>query len=137
MDVGVTSIGSVHYVALDRANGIVPKDGYSSRNKFFVILGWDDQGNAYGGVVFNSRVNLKLPYNIQLYHYPIRKSAYSFLTHDSFIDCTSLMRVCGSQLTSATFRGALSQEHLEYVLGAVRESGTIPAIKLRMYGIIP
>ncbi len=137
MDAGVTSIGSVHYIAMDRANGIVPKDGYSSRNKFFVILGWDDSGNAYGGVVFNSGVNQKLPYNVRLYHYPIGKSAYSFLSHNSFIDCTSLMRVCGSQLSSATFCGALTQEHLECVLGAVREAGTISAIKLRMYGIIP
>lgn len=129
--------GSIHYIAMDQANGITPKNGYPSRNKFFVILGWDDKGNAYGGVVFNSRVNLKLPRDIQMYQYPIDKNDYSFLSHDSFIDCSSLMRVHESQLSVGTFRGTLSQEHLELILGAVREAGTIPPIKLRMYGIIP
>lgn len=137
MDSEVTSIGSVHYITMDGSNGIIPKGGYPSRNKFFVILGLDDQGNAYGGVVFNSRVNQKLPVEVQRYHYPIGKSAYTFLSRNSFVDCTTLMRVCASQLSLATFRGVLNREDLEYVVGAVCESGMTPAVKLRMYGIIP
>lgn len=133
----IVSIGSIHYITMGKTNGITPKDGYPSRNKYFVILGQDKAGYLYGGVVINSRINQKLPVHIQMYHYPISKASYAFLSHDSFIDCSTLMSVPASQLSTNTLCGELTPEHLGYVLDAVRQSGTIPPIKLREYGIIP
>lgn len=121
---------------MDEANGLTLKDGAKYRNKYFVILGVDSNGNAFGGVVFNSRVNPKVPLQHQLYHFPISRSSYSFLSHDSFIDCSTLMTVRTSSLSSGTFRGTLSEEHLDSVRTSVRECGTIPAFKLKRYGII-
>lgn len=40
-------IGDVYRIEMNRANGITPKAGDDSRNKFFVVLGFDAEGNAY------------------------------------------------------------------------------------------
>lgn len=40
-------------------HGIIPPDGNETRNKFFVVLGYDAD-YVYGGVVMNSRVNRNL-----------------------------------------------------------------------------
>lgn len=136
MSTDMLSAGAVHYVAMDAANGIIPKKGDKYRNKYFVILGVDSNGNAFGGVIFNSRVNPKVPLQHRLYHFPISGHSYSFLKYNSFIDCSTLMTVQVSALSKTTFCGTLSEEHLDSVLTSVRECGTIPAFKLKRYGII-
>lgn len=136
MPTDMLSAGAVHYVAMDKANGIIPKKGDKYRNKYFVILGVDSNGNAFGGVIFNSNVNPKAPFQHRLYHFPISGHSYSFLKHNSFIDCSTLMTVQVSALSTTTFCGTLSEEHLDSVLTSVRECRTIPAFKLKRYGII-
>ena len=136
MPAKMLSAGAVHYVAMDEANGLTLKDGAKYRNKYFVILGVDSNGNAFGGVIFNSDSNLRVPLQHWLYHYPISGHSYGFLKHNSFIDCSTLMTVQVSALSTTTFRGTLSEEHLDSVLTSVRECGTIPAFKLKRYGII-
>ena len=46
---------------MGKANGITPQGDYETRRKFFIVLGFDDEGNVYGGVVVNSRLNSRLP----------------------------------------------------------------------------
>lgn len=136
MSTDMLSAGAVHYVAMDEANGITLKKGAKYRNKYFVILGVDSNGNAFGGVIFNSDSNRRVPLQHWLYHFPISGHSYSFLKHNSFIDCSTLMTVQVSALSKTTFRGRLSVEHLDSVLTSVRECGTIPVFKLKRYGII-
>ena len=38
-------IGNVYRIQMDKSNGITPKPGDTSRNKFFVVLGFDEEGN--------------------------------------------------------------------------------------------
>ena len=47
--------GDVYRIRMNREDGIIPKNGADSRNKFFVVLGFDSFGNAYGGVIVNSK----------------------------------------------------------------------------------
>lgn len=54
------NIGDVHYVEMDESNGITPRDGYNTRRKYFIILGFDNRGNAIGGVVINSKINTRM-----------------------------------------------------------------------------
>lgn len=136
MPTDMLSAGAVHYVAMDEANGITLKKGAKYRNKYFVILGVDSNGNAFGGVIFNSNSNPRVPLQHWLYHFPISGHSYSFLKHNSFIDCSTLMTVQVSALSTTTFCGTLSEEHLDSVLTSVRECRTIPAFKLKRYGII-
>lgn len=55
------NIGDVHLLNLDQNNGITPKSGDTTRNKFFIVLGFDNEGNVIGGLVINSKINYKLP----------------------------------------------------------------------------
>lgn len=43
-------IGDVFLINLTREEGITPKTGDNTINKFYIVLGFDEYGNAYGGV---------------------------------------------------------------------------------------
>lgn len=67
-------VGDVYEITMTEVNGIKPKPGDISRDKYFVVLGFDSEGVAYGGVIINSRINKNLPPHIKLYHMPIKKA---------------------------------------------------------------
>lgn len=45
------NVGDVYEMTMTEANGIRPKAGDSSRDKYFIVLGFDPNGVAYGGVI--------------------------------------------------------------------------------------
>lgn len=51
------NVGDVYLLNLDPSNGITPKNDDASRNKFFIVLGFDKEGNVIGGLVINSKIN--------------------------------------------------------------------------------
>ena len=69
-------VGDVYEITMTEANGIKPKPGDASRDKYFVVLGFDTEEVAYGGVIINSQINKNLPSYIKMYHMPIRQSKY-------------------------------------------------------------
>ena len=91
-------LGDVYKIELSKADGIIPKNGYNTRYKFFVVLGFDEQGNIYGGILFNSKINQNLPTLIKEYHMPILAKDYPFLTHDSFLNCTKIFPATSTHL---------------------------------------
>lgn len=98
-------VGDVFRINMGRETGIVPKAGDESRNKFFIVLGFDNNGNAYGGVVINSKINSKIPYEAQILHMPISKDKYDFLTYNSFVDCSELMVVKRDKVATWRYLG--------------------------------
>ena len=58
-------VGNVYRIKMDARNGIIPKAGTTSRNKFFIVLGFDDDGNVYGGVIINSNINPNVPQSVK------------------------------------------------------------------------
>ena len=126
MEGSCLSVGCVHLLTLNRESGITPKGGYDTRDKLFVIIGVSQNGDVYGGVVFNSRINLRLPEYVQRYQIPIPCASYSeFLSHISFVDCSSVMKVKAAQLSVRTLRGRLLDEDIDLVIGAIREKANI------------
>ena len=126
MEDSYLSVGCVHLLTLSRESGITPKGGFDTRNKLFVVIGVGKNGDIYGGVVFNSRVNLRLPEYVQRYQIPIPCARYPvFLSHNSFIDCSSIMRVKAKQLSIDTLRGRLLDEDTDLVIGAISEKANI------------
>ena len=67
------NVGDVYEMTMTEANGIRPKAGDSSRDKYFIVLGFDPNGVAYGGVIINSQINKKLPAHLKMYHMPIKQ----------------------------------------------------------------
>lgn len=127
--------GDVFRITLNQANGIIPKPGDSSRDKYFVVLGFDNDGNVYGGVIFNSYINLKLPPFVQAMQYPIKKDAYDFLSHDSYIDCSSIKVVKKLKLLRSLYLGHLRKDDLDMLYDKVSTNSRISKIELRRFGI--
>ncbi|MBO8455862.1 MAG: hypothetical protein IAC08_05610 [Bacteroidetes bacterium] len=128
-------VGDVYLMEMDFRNGITPKAGDLYRNKFFVVLGFDDAGNVYGGVVINSRVNSKVDQNIQDWHYPIKKSRYSFLKHDSFVDCSQLKKAFIEKFSFWEYKGRIFKDDLDLIIGAVQSSPKETKANLSRYGL--
>lgn len=124
-------IGDVFLINLTREEGITPKTGDDTRNKFYIVLGFDEYGNAYGGVVINSHVNQNMPMHIQRAHMPLNSYNYSFLSHNSFIDCSKLFVVRKEKSYKESYKGILSEEDLLLAIGTVKESKTINRILLK------
>lgn len=128
--------GDIFRVTMNRANGITPPKGDESRDKFFVVLGFDDDGNVYGGVIFNSLMNLNLPPFIQTMQYAIKKDSYGFLAHDSYIDCSAIKSVRKTKLLKSTYLGTLKATDMNDIITKIKGNSRISKIELKRFGII-
>lgn len=134
----VISVGDVHIIPLTIMEGITPKEGEDTRNKFVVVLGFDIQGNAIGGVVINSKINYNLPQIITDNMMPITVKQCPFLSHDSFVNCSKLVVFQKNKINSTTYRGKIeNQELMEQIVGTVVESPTESKQRLKEFGLIP
>lgn len=130
------SIGNVYRIKMNEENGVIPKPGDDSRNKFFVVLGYTVEGYLYGGVIMNSSINRNIPLAKKMYHMDIRMDKYEFLDRNSFIDCSSLMHVPIDKFNKWEFSGVMNDDDLEYIMGAVKECPTISKKELQRFNII-
>lgn len=130
------NVGDVFLVELDKNNGIIPKDGDVTRMKFFVVLGFDGEGNVYGGVIINSRINQQMSQLVKDYHMPIKCAKYTFLRYDSFVDCLQLKTAPLSKLSSGNYKGKMDEEDTELILGTLKSSPREKPARLKKFGII-
>lgn len=131
------SIGDVHLLPLGREESITAKDGASFRNKFLVILGFDNQGNAVGGVVINSNINNNLPSSITDYLMPVTVNQCPFLQYNSFVNCSHLIVVKKEKFNSNTYKGSIKdKEIMDMIIGTLCESPYANKQQLLEFGII-
>ena len=122
---------------MNKANGVVPKPGDTSRDKFFVVLGFDNDGNVYGGVIFNSFINMNLPPNVQAMQHLIKGESYKFLSYDSYIDCSSIKIVeKRTSLLKSTSLGTLDEEDITLVCDKIKSNSRINKAELKRFGLI-
>lgn len=129
-------VGNVYRLNLDRKSGIIPKPGDLTRNKFFVVLGFDADGNIYGGVIFNSGINPNISTLHKMYHMPIKADDYNFLDHDSFVDCLTLITASPEEFVAGSYLGDMTQDHMDLIIDTVKESPLITQQTLIDYGIL-
>lgn len=131
------NIGDVHLLNLDQNNGITPKSGDTTRNKFFIVLGFDNDGNVIGGLVINSKINYKLPPSVTDYQLPVSVEQFPFLEHNSFINCSKIIVAKRSKFNKTTYRGEISNtEMMELIINTVKESPTVNKMQLKEFGIV-
>lgn len=131
------NIGDVHLLNLDQNNGITPKSGNTTRNKFFIVLGFDNEGNVIGGLVINSKINYKLPPSVTDYQLPVSVQQFPFLEHNSFINCSKIIVAKRSKFNKTTYRGEISDtEMMELIINTVKESPTVNKMQLKEFGIV-
>ena len=115
-------IGNVYASRMDEKNGINPKNGAKDRRKYFVVLGVDDDGTIYGGVVINHAINSNISPKKQHLHHPISMSKYSFLEEDSFVNCVDLKTLSLEQLLLGEFLGNIQDDDLDIITMLVIQS---------------
>lgn len=131
------NIGDVHLLNLDQNNGITPKSGDTTRNKFFIVLGFDNEGDVIGGLVINSKINYKLPPSVTDYQLPVSVEQFPFLKHNSFINCSKIIVAKRSKFNKTTYRGEISDtEMMELIINTVKESPTVNKMQLKEFGIV-
>ena len=129
-------IGDIHLLKLDPTNGITPKNGDVARNKFFIVLGFDDQRYVLGGLVINSKINYNLPPTITDYQLPITVTQCPFLQHNSFVNCSKIIVAKRTNFNRDTYRGEISDSGLmRLIIDTVKESPTVNKKQLKDFGI--
>lgn len=129
-------LGDVYKITMGQEDGITPKNGYEERYKLFVVLGLDEQGNIYGGVVINSKLNANLSKKITDYYMPIKSDDYAFLSHDSFINCSQLKTTTTNKLLSGCKVGEITQDDYDLIVGTLIDSPNETKARLRQFGLI-
>lgn len=127
--------GNVYRIYMDKSNGIVPKQGDEGRNKFFVVLGFDNTGKVYGGVIINSKINQGLPNDKKILMMPIQVAKYGFLQYDSFVDCCKLKNIDIDTFQRWEYKGDIDEDDIELIIGTLCESQYEQEIRLKMFGI--
>lgn len=127
--------GNVYRIKMDRSNGITPPHGDPSRNKFFVVLGFDSQGNVFGGVIINSRINPRVPQSVRDWQMPLSSSRYNFLRYDSFVDCSKLKTVKAEKFPSWKLLGTILPDDLQTIISTVRSSPNETVVRLKAFGL--
>lgn len=130
------NVGDVFLIELNRSDGIIPKEGFDTRNKFFIVLGFDNEGNVYGGVIINSRINQNMTQLVKDYHMPIKCSKYSFLKYDSFIDCLLLKTSSLEKLSASNYKGKIDKDDLDLIMGTLKNSPVEKVARLKRFGIL-
>jgi hypothetical protein len=128
-------VGNVFRISMDEADGITPKHGDSSRNKYFVVLGVDASRNVYGGVVFNSSINQNLAQHIKDYQMPVDHTKYDFITRKCFVDCSRLKTASLHKLLKGKYLGSIDEEDLSLIKNAVCSSPRESKMHLALFGL--
>ena len=132
---GTVKVGDVYEMTMTGSNGIKPKSGNSSRDKYFIVLGFDSNGVAYGGVIINSQINRNLPAHLKMYHMPIKQSKYPFLRYDSFVDCVRLKIAFPQKFNEWNYLGKIDEYDIELIIGTVKESPAESEERLTQFGL--
>lgn len=130
-------VGSVYLISLDQQNGITPKNSDLTRDKFFIVLGFDQEGNVIGGLVINSNINYNLPSSVTDYHLPIKVEQCPFLKHNSFVNCSKIIVANKTKFTKKTYRGEITDpELLNLIINTVKDSPPVNTKQLKIFGLI-
>lgn len=127
--------GDVYEITMTEANGIRPKAGDVSRDKYFIVLGFDSEGRIYGGVIINSNINRNLPAHLKMYHMPLKQAKYPFLRYDSFVDCLRLKVAWPDKFNDWHYLGRVDDYDLQLICGTIKESPAESAARLAQFGI--
>ncbi|MBR6083384.1 MAG: hypothetical protein IKP62_10765 [Salinivirgaceae bacterium] len=126
--------GDLFLINMDESNGITPKDGESDRRKFFIVMGVTESGTVYGGVVINSSID-KVPSHLRNWYIPLQQYRYSFLQHDSYVNCLQIKEVPQNKFGSWLFLGCIEEIDLSLISNKLITSPMENAERLSRFGL--
>ena len=130
-------IGEIYKIAADKENGITPPSGRVVWYKHFVVMGKTADGSVYGCVVFDTDINREyVEPGEEEFYLPIRKGDYSFIDHDSYLECLKLKPASAEKLLLGKPEGRLTEDHFAKALELIKMSRRHSYMVLKMFGII-
>ncbi len=131
-------VGDIVYYDMDRADGIVPNDGYDSRLKYVVVAGPKTNGKQVCAVLINSEADYSDAPDWKAEQYLISKNDYpGILDKDSWIDCTDPKELKVSKIRSkkAEKKGCLNERDLQNIMRHLKENDFVDQHIRKVYGI--
>jgi len=134
--------GNVFRMHLSKEEGVIGKSGCDDgRNKYFVVIGRDIQGNAIGFVLIDTQINPNLPECRKLLHYTLSANKYPFLNgKNRFVDCSDFKVISHERFVSLfgseTIKGKIDAEDLELIKGAIVSYENVSAKLLKRFGLL-
>ena len=122
----VVSEGDVYRMKLDSREGIVGKNsGDISRNKYFVVIGHDVDGNAIGFFVVNTTINPYINEERKRCHLKIDSQKYEFLEGvDRYVDCSALKTISKERFAELFASDKLKSKIDEFDLSAIKSTAS-------------
>lgn len=111
--------GAVFRMHLGTDEGVKGKNlGDNGRNKYFIVLGHDAEGNAIGFVLVDTNINPHLPKKRQDAHYKILAKDNVFLNGvDRYVDCSDFK--------------VISKKRFSELFGKEKAKGTVDNASLK------
>lgn len=133
-------IGDIIKVPLDEEDGIIIKDGYETRDKFIVIVGFTSEGVAVGALLINSKIDRSKQSSEFLdCQYPLKHADYlSILDYDSWLDCSDIFEISKLKITQrdGRLKGQLTDEDKERVTEFLIATDVFDDATKKHFGII-
>lgn len=135
------SEGDVFRMHLGEEENVKGKDkNDDGRNKYFVLLGQDSEGNALGFVLIDTEINPYLPQRRKDLHYTLLASKYLFLKgKNRFVDCSDFKIISHKRFTELfgadKSKGKIEADDLSYIKEAVASYEDASPKLLKRFGL--
>ena len=133
-------IGSIFLTDFDdKDQGFVLKEGETSRQKFFIVIGNDSSGNAIGVIFINTKPNPKVNFNkdfLDTQYFILQRDYSKFLKYDSYVDCSKIRELCNDRIHRFKFKGNILPDDLERIMDMLKTSETIRVKEKKRFGLI-
>ncbi len=140
IDISSVCIGDIIYVPLDESDGLTLKEGYSTRRKYIVIIGFTAEGVAIGALLINSKIDSsKRSQEFLECQYPLLRRYYpAILDYDSWLDCSDIFELSSIKIAqrNGLLKGRLTEDDRERVMTFLKETDVIDNITKRRFGLI-
>ncbi|GAB6011774.1 hypothetical protein [Viscerimonas tarda] len=131
-------VGNILKMSFDKSDGIVLKDGYEQRNKYFVVLGEIPNDCIVGAFFINSIINVNAINTKELLNcqFPLKEKDYpNILEYDSFLDCSDLLEISKIKIKNIGAEiGKLTESDKNLVIDHVEKSEVLTPKQKRRFG---
>lgn len=131
-------IGSILKMTLDKSDGIIPKDGYKTRRKYFVVLGEIKEDRIVGSFFINSDINANVQTTRELQDCQILLEEANYpaiLDYDSYLDCSDIFELDKTKIEAIGSQiGQLLETDISRVTEHIEKTGVISPKQKKKFG---
>ena len=133
------TIGALVRTELSAEDGLVFKNGRSSKPKRLVVIGVDkEKALCFGSVLVNTKMSPKSGFSDSYWatQYLLKYEDYpEFLRYDSYVDCGMLFSIPLSKMLNGEFFGTLSENDLQGIFDVLETTETLTNKEKKRFGI--